>query len=160
MSKAQQGCAKEPQSEWRPLDIRQLEKFQTLEIENGSPGGRPDEDFRLLYEGGPRRETEGEFRPVHRTLIGMNPEGEGSSDSGSGQSAPERKKNESEASEAMAAADLKKIEQQAYAEGFAKGERDGLAAGKKQAETMAASLQTLLTDVDGLWRRMVTTYEK
>ena len=45
-------------------------------------------------------------------------------------------------------------------EGFAKGESDGFNAGKQQAVPIADQLQRMLTDVDGLWQLMVTSYER
>ncbi len=56
--------------------------------------------------------------------------------------------------------DPKQIEKNAYAEGFAKGEQEGLAAGKKKSEAMADRFQMILSDIEGLWQRMVATYEK
>lgn len=52
------------------------------------------------------------------------------------------------------------IRQQAYEEGFARGEEQGFAAGKQNAEPILDEIRKLLQEVDGLWRHLVQSYEE
>lgn len=56
--------------------------------------------------------------------------------------------------------DAEALKLAAYKEGFAKGEADGFAAGKQQAKPILDQLQRVLSDIDGLWRRMVSEHER
>lgn len=56
--------------------------------------------------------------------------------------------------------DIQEIEKQAYAQGFAKGEKDGLASGMKQAEQIAGQLQSVLSEINGMWETLVRSHEK
>lgn len=58
------------------------------------------------------------------------------------------------------APDVEEVKQQAYSDGFAKGEADGFNAGKQQVAPILAQLQQMLVDIDGLWKNMVSRYER
>lgn len=51
------------------------------------------------------------------------------------------------------------IQRQAYEEGFAKGEQDGLAEGGAKALAMVERLEGILSDTESAWKNMISAYE-
>ena len=52
------------------------------------------------------------------------------------------------------------ISARSYAEGYAKGEKEGFEAGKQKAGPILERMQGVLDEIDGLWQRLVQTYEE
>lgn len=55
---------------------------------------------------------------------------------------------------------IEEIEQEAYEQGFAKGEKEGYDVGLEQAKEIGARMQTILEEMEGLWERLVRAHEK
>lgn len=51
------------------------------------------------------------------------------------------------------------IQRQAYEEGFAKGEQDGLVEGQAKARSMVERLEGILSDTESAWSNMIAAYE-
>ncbi len=62
---------------------------------------------------------------------------------------------ETEASET-----LEEIRQRAYEEGLSLGKKEGFEAGRETAAPIVEQIQNLLKEMDGLWYRLVETYEE
>ena len=52
------------------------------------------------------------------------------------------------------------IARQAYAEGFARGEQEGIEAGRQESAEVLERLNGLLRDIESLWPDLIQTYEK
>ncbi len=161
LSKAQSEYQEGTGMDWQPLDIHQLERFQTLAIQQDPLQDDRNQEFIPLCPTKSASSQEDGFRRIHVKNMGA--------DEGVQEQSSNRKQKDDPAGsqpvEANAAAlkssdDIKAIEQKAYADGFSKGEKDGFAAGKKQAEAVAANLQKMIGEIEGLFQRMVEVNER
>lgn len=147
-------------SGWKPLIPAELDKY------DHEVTGEPDKDdpeiakaFKSLYD----RKEEGELKKFS-LLYGPKEElAKESIEEEERQAEPE----ETEEDENLPVEDalpelpdVEAIEKQAYAEGFAKGEKAGYEAGLKMAGEKTERLSSLVTDVDGMWHKIVKLYEK
>lgn len=141
---------------WRPLVPSDLEKydrevishpdledpeiakaFKALYERTGEPG---DKTFSLLY--GPPRE----FEKEKQILLDQ-------------EHAEKERAEIIEPVEEDQGPDLETIRNEAYAEAFEKGEKDGFQAGLEHAREKTERLAAILTDVEGMWARIVKRYE-
>lgn len=56
--------------------------------------------------------------------------------------------------------DTEEIERKAYADGYAKGEKEGLDAGMRKAVEVTGRLENILKEMQGIWANLIATYEK
>ncbi len=56
-------------------------------------------------------------------------------------------------------ADPEEIKKRAYGDGFAKGETNGYQAGIKKAASDVQNIGNLLSEIEGLWQKLVETYD-
>lgn len=143
-------------NQWRPLVPSDLEKFEREAIsgpdladpevakafralyERG--GGESGKRFSLLY--GPRGEFDKEEQTRLAEELAANPP------------VPDR-----DVPVQDTGPDLEGIRNAAYAEAFAKGEKDGFQAGLDEAREKTERLAVILNDVEGMWARIVKHYE-
>jgi flagellar assembly protein FliH len=132
--------------DWRPLIPDHYKNGKKLE-EVFSPlsGGDDAADFKPLYSGEGKPDEDGEFRLIYSPL--EEAESRFAPGGGDPEAAPEH------------TSVVPTIEQEAYDKGFAKGEKDGFEAGKKQADLIVVQIQAILSEVQTLREKMVKSYE-
>ena len=56
--------------------------------------------------------------------------------------------------------DAESIRKKAYDDGFAEGEKKGFAARKEDADDMVTRMQSILSEMEGIWKQLIETYEQ
>ncbi len=145
-------------SEFRPIKLDDLEKFTDDPIVS-SIGATLDKnkEFTLIYEVEEEVKEDVAFVPFYSK--------EDKNERANKQSIRDEQSGQEEQSEKEDSAvqemphETEEIEKRAYDEGFAKGEKEGFDAGKNRVEMEADNLESIIGQVDNLWKNMVETYE-
>lgn len=146
-------------SGWQPLVPSELERYDQEVV---SEPDREDPEiakaFKALYE----RKGEGGELKKFSLLYGPKEEFVEEAEEGDAEMAeheePQIEEDEPEVLPELP--DVEAIEREAYAEGYAKGEKDGYQAGLKVAEGKTERLASIVNDVEGMWLKIVKLYER
>jgi flagellar assembly protein FliH len=133
----------EDNSQWHPLDPEK--------VAGSTPPPDADGGFyeiSKLYEAPDTESTASTFMPLYGSQKEQQPQ--------SGQNADPEQSLEG----AEPVPDPEEIRKKAYEEGFAEGETKGFAAGKEDADVLVNRMQSLLTEMEGIWKQLVETYEQ
>lgn len=140
-------------SGWEPLVPSDLEKYDR-EVIQGPDMDDPEiqKAFKALYE------RSGEDAKTFSLLYGPK---KAFADEEKIKQAREQDAlaREQQAVEEDSGPDLEEIRQAAYAEAYAQGEKEGYQAGLAQAQEKTERLFSIVTDVEGMWERLVGQYE-
>jgi flagellar assembly protein FliH len=134
-----------PGSEWKPLHIHQISDSDMEPV-----GEDEKSQFKLLYESPEIQNCA--FDPLYKNPLRHTPEPEDT----------ERlnasfEDSESDSEPAPCPEDIRK---RAYEEGFAAGEKKGIADGRKEIDNTLQRMQTLLLEMEGIWKNLVETNEQ
>jgi flagellar assembly protein FliH len=133
----------ENSAEWHPLDPEK--------VACATPAPEPDEafyEFKMLYGTTDPESPAAAFMPLYGREHDQQPVDREGTDA-------DQQPDESEP-----APDPEEIRKKAYEEGFAEGEKKGFAARKEDAVALVNRLDSLLTDMEGIWKQLVGAYEK
>lgn len=154
--------------EWKPLVPSDLDHFDREKISGPSENDKADAfSFKVLYDGAGETVAQ-TFSPLYGSgkendEVATEPEkdavdhDEVSADveetdmASKGQPLPHMPDH---------GPDPEQVRQEAFAEGFARGKEEGYRAGLLEAEEKTERLASVLSDVEGMWERIVKTYEK
>ena len=128
--------------EWKQLIPGALDPSGTESAKDGaSRQETSDKAFKFLYGTPEEANRNVEFIPFY-----------GQSDSATAHSGRKIPVDEKESPE--------EILKRSYAEGFAKGEKEGFETGNRKADPVVERMQAILQEIDGLWQQLVQTYEE
>ncbi len=135
-------------SEWKPLHLHKKTDSGMEPV-----GDDEDSEFKLLYE--PPELQNDAFNPLHENSL--NPFQKFKEKDRPNVTSPNSKSDRE--SDRELESDTEKIRKQTYEEGFAAGEKKGIADGKKEVDTTIQRLQTLLIEMEGIWKQLIGTHE-
>ncbi len=142
----------EPRADFAQFRIDGFERLVNENITSEKIDDRDsDTEFSFLY-GGERKAEEAAFVKIFSREDDVQNETE----------APSQETavaGEDDKSEPEPVVDTAEIEKKAYDEGFAKGEKEGTDAGKQKMEEAVSHLETIISQVDSVWKNLVDTYE-
>lgn len=128
--------------EWKQLSPGALDPSETGSAKDGAlRQGTSDNAFQFLYGVPEEVNRNVEFIPFY-----------GQSDSATEYGGRKIPVDEKESPE--------EILKRSYAEGFAKGEKEGFETGNQKADPVVERIQAILHEIDGLWQQLVQTYEE
>jgi flagellar assembly protein FliH len=136
-------------SEWKPLH-----PYQITDSVTGPVGDEEDGEFKLLYE--PSEIQNDTFDPLHEKSL--NPFRNFNEKDRPNVTSPNSKSDRE--SDGELESDTEKIRKQTYEEGFAAGEKKGIADGKKEVDGTIQRLQTLLMEMEEIWKHLIGTHEQ
>ncbi len=139
-------------SEFKPIKLDDLERFTDDPIVS-SIGAAFDtnKEFTLMYEGGEKAKEDVTFVPFYSI--------EDKKEKAQEQPIEGEQCTKEDTVAQEVPPDTVEIEKKAYDEGFAKGEKEGFDAAKNKVEMEADRLESIVNQVDNLWKNMVETYE-
>ena len=144
-------CLSDPTTEndfeWKPLNPQRVEGTA-----RESTADLTYHEFKLLYEASDTQDPADTFTPLYDHPSKKPPLSVEEDEAETETPSPPV-----ETEPAPAAEDIRK---KAYDEGVAEGEKKGFAEGKEKADGVVKRMQSLLSEMEEIWKRLIATYEQ